>query len=425
MTQPYIKRVLIIIIISFLFVAFPKNLYADRPGQSLIDVGTNLFNFLYDTGKNLSDFLKDLAKQLEFTSRVSTQYDNNIFLEEDDEDSDLKTTIYQGFLLKSPKDSKKPIYYQFDYGINYDSYLEEGDHILSHYANALLSYRPFDKLSLGISDNFQKVGKGIVTTALGDRLVTLGYYQNTANFQAKYDVTKNTYLDFIYGYYRLDVMDPSRDEFIDRNTDEVNLSLNRNFNPNISGYIGNIFQKVRFDETLVKNSDGNRLFLGLAKKFPNKLKLTTEVGYEIKDIETQRKDHNLDFRISANSLFSAYTKLYFLVEIDRLQPSSRTEYSQYSRRNVVFQLEHYLTPKLILITNLGFERQLFKDEDSISSSVTTDSTTKIYSAGSTLRKILNDWLSADLGYSFTKRDSEFRTESYDDHKVTFGLTANY
>ncbi|MBL7197827.1 MAG: outer membrane beta-barrel protein [Candidatus Omnitrophica bacterium] len=404
-------KILFTVILSFLFLISSNNLYAQKPEKGPVESKPSILNFL-----------KDIFKKFEFTSRVSQEYESNIFLTEDNEDSDIKTTVYQGFSLRLPKDS---IYFQLDYGANLDYYHQEAEHVYVQDVNTILSYRPFDKISFGISDNFTKVSKSKIATALGDKLITLGYNQNRTNFQAKYDLDDNTSMNFAYGLYRLDVSDQDRDDFIDRLDSDINFMLEHQFSPNLGSFIGYGYQKVRFRQTSVKNSQSTRCSIGLIKKFPEYFKLTSELGYEHKDIDTQRHDDNVDFKILANPLFSTYTKLFLSLEFNRLVPSSRSEFSQYARRSFIAQLQHFLTPKLILITNLNYERQKFDQADSITSSIDDNRYTDIYSCGATFKRVLNDWLSVDAGYTFTKRDAEFASEGYTDHEVILGLTANY
>ena len=374
------------------------------------------------TNPGLLASLKEILDKIDFTSRISSEYDTNVFLEEDQEDADVKNTVFQGFSLQLPSDKT---FFQLDYGINFDYYHQESKDLLTQDLKSVLSYRPFNKLALGISGGYKKVSKSSISTTLGDRIVSLGYDEITTGFEGKYELSDKTSIATTFDWYRLDIADSSRDDFIDRTQSLIGTSLRHMFVPTIEGYVGFGHQDVRFEQTAVKNSGYDRLYTGLVKKIPELCKLTAEVGWGKKDIETQRDDSNVDFSIIVNSLFSTYTKWSLLVDINKLEPSSRSEYSQYTRSLVSLQLEHFLTPKLQLVSSINYEHHRFDEEDSISSSFTENSKNKIYWLDLTLRRILNNWLTLDGGYTFTKRDTDFAAEGYTDHKIMVGLTATY
>jgi len=110
---------------------------------------------------------------------------------------------------------------------------------------------------------------------------------------------------------------------------------------------------------------------------------------------------------------------------NKVNPSSRQEYLQYCDNAVEVGLWHLLNPKTSISTSVSFERQEFDSSDVLSGNAAVDRTTDIISLGANLNRKFNDWLSLDLGYVFSKRNTDFAQEGYTDNRVNVGLTASY
>ncbi len=96
-------------------------------------------------------FLRSILQKVDFTTGVTSEYETNIFLTEDAESSDFKNTLTQEVSLEIPED---PFYLKVDYLGNLSYYMGEGDHLHDHLASFLFAYRPYEDISVGISNNF-------------------------------------------------------------------------------------------------------------------------------------------------------------------------------------------------------------------------------------------------------------------------------
>ena len=79
-------------------------------------------------------------KDINYSSQIALEYDDNIFLAEDNEDADWRQIYTQGLFYRNSKDDH---YFQWRYTGRYAYYNEEATDILGHTAQALYSYRPF------------------------------------------------------------------------------------------------------------------------------------------------------------------------------------------------------------------------------------------------------------------------------------------
>lgn len=367
-----------------------------------------------------AESIKNLINKIDFSTAVKATYDSNIFLTEDNEDSDIINTLTQGLVLKLPND---PFYLQLDYTGNLSYYLEEADTLSNHSANFLASYRPFDYFSFGIGNSFKKMNSKKITTAFVDRLLSRGYVADTPMFQLKIEPSAKWMIESSWEYYYLDA-DSSSDDYIDRGDNTETVAFNYEFWPELTGFFGCRHQDAHFPHLSTKDADSYKGFFGFKRKF-DKFNLNAQVGQEHKETNFQSNDSNTDFQISANSTFSVFTLINIAFTFNKSEPSARKEYFQYFKNGVEISFWRLLTPKLSLLTNFSYEKQKFDAAHALSGNYYVDKTTTIYSFGSSLIRRINDTLSLDFGYSFMKRNTDFASEGHTDNKISFGITASY
>ncbi len=369
---------------------------------------------------NLPQHIKDIVKKMDFSTRVETEYDSNIFLAEDNENSDIINTLTQKVSLKLPQE---PFYWQVDYTGNLHYYTQEGDTLHDHLADFLLSYRPFEKISFGLGNYFKKMTLRKISAVFGDRLLSRGYKEDTPYFELKLEPLKKLTIDSIWQYYYLD-SDAQADDYIDRGDNISRIAFNYEFSPELSGFLGYRYLDAHFPHLITKDAELSRVFYGITKKFPNLCNVSMEVGHENGSL-SYRDDANIDAKLILNTSFSVYTMLSLSYGYNSRVPSARSEYSQYFVNSINLSLTHLLNPKTTLLVNLGLEREKFDSSDALSPNPAVNKKTHIISLDSTLRRSLNEWLSLDLAYAYTKRNTDFAAEGYTDNKVSLSLTANY
>ena len=169
-------------------------------------------------------FLNDL----EFSSRLKWELDDNIFLVENEEDSDFRQTFTQTILYKLPKDHH---YFQMNYRGNYAYYHEEATGILGHTAGLLYSYRPFDGFSIGFKDDFNWLSDSKIATTIGDRVLALGYVQNAPSFEVKYEMGPSVTLIADAYQQFLDVVDATNDDYIDNKRQGIKSQIQYSLTP--------------------------------------------------------------------------------------------------------------------------------------------------------------------------------------------------
>jgi len=369
-----------------------------------------------------SRFINDI----QYTTRFKVEVDDNIFLEEEEEDSELKEIILQSFLYKISKGNH---FFKTNYTGKYASYIEETSNILSHSSGLTYSYRPFDGFSIGFNNNFAWLQDSDITTAIGDRIIALGYMRDAPNLEIKYEVTPKSRISTNFGYSYLDVTDRDNDDYIDNRQLTAGAKLEYDFGDqaDVVGFAGYGRRQIAFPQISEKSSVSDRPYIGLTKKFFGLMNWTNEVGFENIDMddENNNSDNNIDYRTSVETTFSLYTKAALSLGYNSKKPSFRSDYTQYASDIASFNVNHAIDPKTSLLFDYTFERQSFESSDATFGQEDRDRKTYVHDVNLTLSRKLNTWLSVDCKYEYTKRDTDFEKEGYTNNKYSVALTAKY
>lgn len=370
--------------------------------------------------------LVKFLKEVQYTTRLKFEYDDNIFLREADEESDSRNVFMQSLSYKLPKDN---YYFQWGYTGNYAYYSQEAVGVLGHSANVLYSYRPFDGFSIGLRDDYNWLQDSKVTTTLGDRVLALGYVQNMPTLQVKYELSPRVTVSTDMFYQFLDVRSSSNDDYIDNKQLGVKTQMNYNITPqgSIVGFVGFGHRQISFGQIAEKAAVSQRPYAGFTKRFPNLFNFTTEVGFANTDMEDENNsdDDNVDFKASIETIFSIFTKLTLGFRQNVKEPSLRSQYTQYATSAASFNISHTINPKTALRFDYTFEKQNFDSSDVLVGVDSVDRSTAIHEIGVTLSRKLNAWLTCDANYDYTKRNTDFVQESYTNNRFSISLTARY
>ncbi|MFH1359449.1 MAG: hypothetical protein ABIJ41_00235 [Candidatus Omnitrophota bacterium] len=369
--------------------------------------------------------IKKFLKNIEYTSRLRFEYDNNIFLTENDEDDDIKEIFTQTLTYRLPKEN---YYFQLAYRGNYAYYNKESTGILGHAANVLYSYRPFNGFSIGFRDDYSWLSDSTIASTIGDRVLSLGYIQNTPALEVKYEIDPRWTVTTDAYYQFLDVKDGNNDDYIDNKRIGAKGTVFYSITPNhdLIGFFGYDHNQITFPQITEKASHSGRGFVGLKKKLPNYFDITTEVGFEnIYMDESDADDQNMDIQTQIETTFSVFTKVRLGLDYNVIKPSLRSEYSQFASTISSINLSHAINPKTSLNLNYSFEKQKFQSSNVLVGQADEDRTTDIHRTRMTLSRKLNSWLSGDFNYNYTQRNTDFANESYTNHTFTVGLMAKY
>ncbi len=401
----------------------------------------------FRSANNFDNFKTRLLDFMDYRVGIYGEYDDNIFLTPGNKKSDFKTILSQTIEIQYPMDK---FYLELDYNVNLENYGKVDDMVDTQTALGRLSYYPFDKFSVGVSNLVQKVGDSEVATSIGDQTLSLGFLTNNLRTDAKYEVWKDGFFEIFYNLEHIDFDEQNVQIFIDRDVHSIDARLRHRFNPRFSNYMGYRFKDVQFKDFPLKDQESSTLFYGADYEFPGWFTVFSEIGYESKDFKDpfgsltitstdpafpftvtapfaprRRQDNNVNFLFGIESNVSRYNTIG-LTYNQRLVESSRPEFSQYLGRTFAVNSRTYIDNKTILFSSLFYELQGFDAKDGFNLLFPDgDGTTKVYASGITLRRILKDWLYFDIGYTYSRRTSDFPGEAYNNSRFRFGAQATF
>jgi hypothetical protein len=366
----------------------------------------------------------NFLKTIDYTTRIAVQHDDNIFLAEDGEDSDFKQIFTQAFEYNRPQGDH---FWRGVYVADYEFYDNESEGILSHTVEALYSYRPLTNFSFGAGNRFYWLEDSAITAPLGDRLLAVGYTVINPYFQTKYEVNPQLTLETDLQYSKLDVRGASIDDYIDNERLVVRGQANYGFTPkkDFVGFIGFEHDRMTFPQIFEKSQTSARPFLGFIKKFPGFFHMTYEVGFDHIKMDDNADDTNIDQRISFETVFSIFTKFHLDFIYNAKTPSLRRDYTQYGSTIASVGVDHTINPKTSVALDYSYEFQDFNDPDALIGQPLVDRETQIQDVNFAFNRKLNQWLTFNLRYDYTKRDTDFAAEGYTNNQYTAGLTARY
>lgn len=424
------KKLSLITLCVFSFQSFAQaeNWFVTQLNGTLNQIESSLVAFK----QTWPDWAKEVSKYVRYSLEVSFEYDDNIFLRPSGIEEDVIQAVRQEIELEIPGEETL-FYARFANTLPY--YIEEDELVADYDIETRFSYNPTDKLSLGISNQFFKIEDSEVGTSLGDLVLSLGYLTDILRTEAKYDLSEKTSLKFAWGFDHLDYDEDRVAVFIDRDVHDIDVQLIHQIYPHLECVVGYRFRDVAFDDLDNKDSESNILYTGAKWKWAGLFTLFSEIGYEEREFQnnsdligavpgTARRHHNnVNYRIGVEANLSQYNTFSIYYD-DRLYESSRSEYTNYQGKTVGLNLRHFLSEKTLLFFDFYGQRQDFESKDTLVSLFgTSDAKTDVYRYSTTLRRILNSWLHCDIGYIFTKRNTDFVDEDSNNHRFRVGFKA--
>ena len=129
-------------------------------------------------------FITNLGKKLTFSIAGYEEYDDNVFLDENNEKRDLKTIIAPEIYFEQSWDKA---YLGLGASGTVTYYRDYSEWIHSEKYDGLFSYKPYPELSLAVRDTHLHSSQGEVNYAgRGERALRLGYNVNTMTSELKY-----------------------------------------------------------------------------------------------------------------------------------------------------------------------------------------------------------------------------------------------
>ncbi len=351
---------------------------------------------------------------------VEQKYDDNIFLEADNqEDDDWITTAAAGLDLKMPIIPGREE--DFTFGARYcANFIEFWDNTnqnrIDHNISSKADFKFASDVTLKIEDNFQKTADppNSELTGLEKR------FRNNINSVVGY-MKEKLGIDFGYNNIRDDynsLNDLDKYEHIFTTTGYYQLFSKAS----VFGEYN--FGKIIYDDSSTNSdSEYNQFRLGIKGEIASKLTGLVKAGYKKTNYKTSGKNdfEGLTTFANVNYAFSERTKLNIFA--DRASEESTYSSNSYFEYNQIgLKIDHGLLEKLFLVSSGYYQFNKYPDETTESSTIAKRKD-QISDGSIGLRYEMKEWVSLGTNYEYKQRESKFDTFDYKDNKVT--VNANF
>jgi len=320
-----------------------------------------------------------------------------------------------------PKTERKYQFY-FLYSPQYEIYYDKSDeNMVTHRADAYFRYNTRNKFSIRAIDQFKRSHDSISSRAF---TIDDQYKSNMFNTLVTFDPTAKIRLRLDYSNFYLDYdgADNSRANRMDNSWSAYGYF---NLTPKMSIFANYEFADINYD-TNDLDSQENRLFAGLRWNITKKTSGQIKGGYgeksyddgELSDAESWMAEIQVDHNLTPNTnvVLNAYRRydevLGELVDKDDLKEN----FTKYILTHFIgLSLNYDLTTKLHLSLDGTYFYDEYKDEGSLSTRSERQDTE--FAISPAVKFDFMKWLTFDLAYTYTNRDSNYSQFDYEDHTV--------
>ncbi|RMG02165.1 MAG: hypothetical protein D6726_08125 [Nitrospirae bacterium] len=369
-------------------------------------------------------------------------YTDNVFNTPDNEKSDIMLVITPGVWVSVPRVKHKLLkirtenispgglelsLFREKFPRRYQTYLlyradieqfkkYSSENTISHKLDGLFQYNFRGGLSIDLIDQFRKSHdlRGTGITSELDK-----FNSNLFNLVFTYDMSEKFKLRGEYSNFFIDY-DAERNNFRDRVDNGINAYLYYHIRPKSSIFVEYEYLDINYDTSIVDNSNEHHLFGGLQWDITAKSKGRVKAGYGEKNFSKGGSAKNFIFEIQIDHRFTPKTS--FKVAGTRRTNETTISVSDYIFTNAIkAELLHRFTGKISGAFDLGYRNDLYKGNITIGD-VTDERDDDIYTAMIAFQYEYKDYIKADLGYLYTRRDSNFNDFDFTNNTFFFRVT---
>jgi hypothetical protein len=341
------------------------------------------------------------------------EYDDNLYRTQFNKRSDYVNTFSPGIAVEAtPGNHSIKAGYKLDIlkytsHTNFDTYRHHAD---------LVGIFKFNRVELRLKEDFRKTDD-FPTSELTKRVKR---NENFLSGGVDYDFIERwgIGLDFIWG--DINNLHPDFD-FLDRRTYTfaTNIYYRITAKTRVFAEYDFVRELYRYDHTRTNNR--YRGLIGVRGDLTERFNVTGKAGYEHLTFHTARNDQD-NFVTSIEANYKPVERLGIGLILKRsVENSTFTNNAQYETFSSNLVLTYNFTPKLTILPrgSLGVDqyRESVLNIDRMEKRVDYN-----YGGGLGIRYTPQKWVVLEGGYDFTRRDSNFNTNDYDDNRVSFTVT---
>jgi hypothetical protein len=349
---------------------------------------------------------------------VTEEFDDNVDLTPNNEDSDFITIISPGIIIELPA---RRYSLRVGYRADIERYAERTDlDTVNH--TALVDGRvsfPWG-LTVTLSNTFLDAFEfpGFPLPEVTRRVER---YENLLMLTAEYRITERIASALRYSWLLVDYLDDPEFEQQSRQEHQIGFTVSYRIFPKTSVLGEYDYQIIRYDETPINDSDSNKFRVGLLGDLTAKTSVTFKVGAEIKDYDTGEDWTGPIFELAAVWKYRDPSQLRIFASRSNVESLSEGENFYVSTFGGV-EARHYLNPRLFFSVTGLIGANDYPEPVTVGAEERLD---YIYEVRALIHYQFRRWLSAELAYAFLVRDSNFNVNDYTNNRVSVGLRFSY
>ncbi len=377
---------------------------------------------------------------------ITEYYTDNVFYSNDDKKGDFITLISPGIWLTVPHVYEKLLQidtsnispggfslsrYKPETFKRYQTYLfynadierfskHSSENAVNHKAEGLFQYNLRGGLSIELLDQFitSHDNRGTGISFKLDK-----FKSNLANLIISYNVSDRFKLRVDYSNFLVNY-NASRNNFRDRNDNAFSGYIFYKFQPKTSLFLEYEFLGIQYREDTALNSKEHHYFGGIQWDITAKSKGSIKAGYGVKDFDDPGGENSNDFIMEAQIDHKFTPKTSLVLKASRRTNETNISTSDYVLSNAI-ELEYLqrITGKITGNIKLAYTNDRYHGD------LTIGSETKVlednyYTGAFAFQYKFKEWIYLDLGYMYTRRDSNFSDFDYTSNIVFLRITGS-
>ncbi len=385
--------------------------------QAFVLLAILTVSFLFNPALYAAEGLKIGDSDVEIVpwGAITLQYDDNVFLSNENKKDDIAITLTPGISLLAPFQDNL---LKLDYYIDINKYLYNGSQDANNHhfsADLLLKMRD---VTFNIYDKFDHVFERPST----EDTSRVKRDDNRAGVTAKLQMER---LGIQLGYenFMRDYKSDAVYDAYDRTEGIYSVVLTHKTFPKTELLLEYDFGQIRYDQSSGSDSNYSQLLVGAIGNLTQKTTATIKTGYQIREYEGS-DNHDYDAWVLYSDIVHEFSdKNAIKLSASRMPYESTYGVNNYYKaENVTAIFDHFFTTKLIGFLTGEFQINSYPRETT-EGLETLNRKDKYYSAGAGFKYNLQKWISLTLKFEHIIRDSNFTIFDYDQNLVTFTAKA--
>ncbi len=294
------------------------------------------------------------------------------------------------------------------------------ENFINHKLEGMLQYNMRGGLSIDLLEQFLR-SHDTRGTGLSRELDK--FHTNLLGITLTYDTANRLQFRLEYKNYLVNYTQ-DRNDFRDRTDHSVSGYVFYKFLPKTSAFVEYDFIKVEYKQAVLPESEEHHLYGGVQWNITAKSKGRIKVGYGAKDFKDSSLDTNKELILEAqvDHKFTPKTSL-------KLIATRRTNETNISATDFIIsnalrgEYLQRLTSKITGSVGLSYQRDKYRGELTLGGE-TKERKDDIYGASIAFAYEFKEWLKAEAGYIYTKRDSNFSDFDFTNNTVFLRLTGS-